>query len=29
MCLSGEVKDAKTITALLLWERKIQGERPA
>ena len=22
MCLSGEIKDAKTITALLLWERK-------
>jgi len=22
MCLAGEVKDAKTITALLLWERK-------
>ncbi|MBN9517899.1 NUDIX hydrolase [bacterium] len=28
MCLSGEIKDAKTITALLLWERR-QGERPA
>ena len=28
MCLSGEVKDAKTITALLLWERR-SGERPA
>lgn len=23
MCLSGEIKDAKTITSLLLWERKI------
>lgn len=22
MCLTGEIKDAKTITALLLWERK-------
>jgi ADP-ribose pyrophosphatase len=22
MCLNGEIKDAKTITALLLWERK-------
>jgi ADP-ribose pyrophosphatase len=22
MCLAGEIKDAKTITALLLWERK-------
>lgn len=22
MCLSGEIKDAKTITSLLLWERK-------
>jgi ADP-ribose pyrophosphatase len=22
MCLSGEIKDAKTITGLLLWERK-------
>ncbi len=22
MCLSGEVKDAKTITSLLLWERR-------
>ena len=21
MCLAGEVKDAKTITALLLWDR--------
>jgi len=29
MCLSGEVKDAKTITTLLLWERKQRGERPA
>jgi ADP-ribose pyrophosphatase len=28
MCLAGEVKDAKTITSLLLWERR-QGERPA
>ena len=27
MCLAGEVKDAKTITALLLWDRL--GERPA
>ncbi len=26
MCLSGEIKDAKTITSLLLWERK---QRPA
>ncbi|HMX43536.1 MAG TPA: hypothetical protein PKB12_07470 [Elusimicrobiota bacterium] len=28
MCLSGEIKDAKTITSLLLWER-MRGERPA
>lgn len=28
MCLSGEIRDAKTITALLLWERR-SGERPA
>jgi ADP-ribose pyrophosphatase len=21
MCLAGEIKDAKTVTALLLWER--------
>ncbi len=27
MCLSGEIKDAKTITSLLLWERR-QGDRP-
>ncbi len=26
MCLSGEIKDAKTITMLLLWERR---QRPA
>jgi ADP-ribose pyrophosphatase len=25
MCLAGEIKDAKTITALLLWERRRQG----
>jgi ADP-ribose pyrophosphatase len=25
MCLSGEVKDAKTITALLLWDRRRSG----
>lgn len=25
MCLAGEVKDAKTITSLLLWERKVRG----
>ena len=24
MCVAGEIKDAKTITALLLWERKAQ-----
>lgn len=23
MCLSGEIKDAKTITSLLIWERRI------
>ena len=28
MCVSGEIKDAKTITALLLWERR-SGEQPA
>ncbi len=28
MCVSGEIKDAKTITALLLWERRL-GERGA
>ncbi|HVK18817.1 MAG TPA: NUDIX hydrolase [Fimbriiglobus sp.] len=28
MCLAGEIKDAKTVTALLLWER-MAGERPA
>ena len=28
MCLSGEIRDAKTITSLLLWERML-GERPA
>jgi ADP-ribose pyrophosphatase len=28
MCLDGEIRDAKTVTALLLWERMI-GERPA
>jgi ADP-ribose pyrophosphatase len=28
MCLSGEIKDAKTITSLLLWERMRSG-RPA
>ena len=27
LCLQGEIKDAKTITALLLWER-LRGERP-
>ncbi len=27
MCLNGEIKDAKTITSLLLWDR-IRGERP-
>ena len=27
MCLTGEIKDAKTITSLLLWER-LRGERP-
>ena len=27
MCLAGEIKDAKTVTALLLWER-MNGERP-
>jgi ADP-ribose pyrophosphatase len=27
MCLSGEIKDAKTITSLLLWER-MTGARP-
>jgi ADP-ribose pyrophosphatase len=25
MCLAGEIKDAKTITALLLWERKTRS----
>ena len=25
MCLAGEIKDAKTITALLLWERLSRG----
>lgn len=25
MCLSGEIKDAKTVTSLLLWERKLRG----
>lgn len=25
MCLRGEIKDAKTITALLLWERRQRG----
>ncbi|MBA4062416.1 MAG: NUDIX hydrolase [Isosphaera sp.] len=25
MCLAGEVKDAKTVTALLLWERMNRG----
>jgi ADP-ribose pyrophosphatase len=29
MCLTGEIKDAKTVTSLLLWERKLRGERPA
>ncbi len=29
MCLNGEIKDAKTITALLLWERRMRDERPA
>lgn len=30
MCLSGEIKDAKTITSLLLWERQMRpGGRPA
>ena len=24
MCLSGEIKDAKTITSLLLWERRMK-----
>ncbi len=28
MCLSGEIKDAKTITSLLLWE-KLRGDRLA
>jgi ADP-ribose pyrophosphatase len=28
MCLSGEIKDAKTITSLLLWE-KLRANRPA
>ena len=27
LCVGGEIKDAKTITALLLWERR-SGERP-
>jgi ADP-ribose pyrophosphatase len=27
MCVSGEIRDAKTITTLLLWEKR--GERPA
>ena len=26
MCLSGEIKDAKTITTLLLWERMANGQ---
>jgi ADP-ribose pyrophosphatase len=26
MCLSGEIKDAKTITSLLLWERKQKAD---
>lgn len=26
MCLAGEIKDAKTITALLLWERMRKGQ---
>ena len=25
MCLAGEIKDAKTITSLLLWERKLKS----
>ena len=25
MCLAGEIKDAKTITSLLLWERKLRA----
>ncbi len=25
MCLSGEIRDAKTIASLLLWERKARG----
>lgn len=28
MCLRGEIRDAKTVTSLLLWER-MQGERSA
>ena len=28
MCLDGTIRDAKTITSLLLWERRL-GERPA
>jgi ADP-ribose pyrophosphatase len=28
MCVSGEIQDAKTITALLLWEKR-QGEPAA
>ena len=28
MCLSGEIKDAKTVTSLLLWE-KLKGTPPA